>query len=215
MMRSKNALFALVLIGAFAVGFFGYRLLAPSRTLPAIDGFLGSASQQLADFELIDHRGLPFDLRRVRGRWTLWYFGYTHCPDVCPQALSVLQALEPTLANDEPAAAMQYLFVSVDPARDTPERLAQWVGYFSDQLIGASNADLQQLSALTAQLGVFYLHNKPDENGDYAVDHTSSILLTDPAGRLVGMFPHPHQAGELAQRVAAIREFLASESLKK
>lgn len=211
----KRVMFGLALVSAFGLGFVGYRVFAPSPDLATIEGFLWPAPRQLSSFELTDHRGERFDLSRVRGHWTLWYFGYTHCPDVCPQALSVLQALEPTLANDEPAAAMQYLFVSVDPARDTPERLAQWVGYFSDRLIGAGNADLQQLSALTAQLGVFYLHNKPDENGDYAVDHTSSILLTDPAGRLVGMFPHPHQAGELAQRVAAIREFLANEPHKK
>lgn len=203
----KKALFGLMLIGAFGLGFAAFRLFGPESTPPQIEGLLWPPPTQLAEFSLTDHQGETFDLARVRGHWTLWFFGYTHCPDVCPQTLSVMSAIEEELTKAQALDGVQFVFVSVDSKRDTPEHVAKYVAYFSDSMIGVS-ADPERLPALTSQLGVFYKLHAPDANGDYLVDHSSAIFLTDPAGRLVGLFRPPQQAREIAPRLLAIREAL-------
>lgn len=202
--RLKRTLFGLALIGAFGLGFLAYRLLVPPPAVTAGDGLLWPSPRQLGEFQLTDHRGQPFDLARVTGHWTLWYFGYTHCPDVCPQTLGVLREVERLLAEQGDAAMPQFVFVSVDPRRDTREVLGRYVRYFGDTFIGVTG-DLEHTLALAAQLGVFFVHNDPDANGDYTVDHTSAVLLTDPAGRLVGLLREPHLPDTIAHRVSAIR----------
>lgn len=196
---------------AFGLGFVGYDVIAPRKTPPTIDGFMWPPPARLGEFELTDHRGAPFGLSRVRERWTLWYFGYTHCPDICPQTLTLFAEAGRALAAEKLSAPIQYVFVSVDPERDTLEHLSQYVDYFSPDLIGAT-ADPVRLSTLATQLGVFFARNPPDANGDYTMDHTSGALLTDPEGRLLGLFRHPYTGRELAQRVIAIDRTLASLS---
>lgn len=196
--------FGAALVAAFLLGFTLYRTLAPVERSPAIEGFLWPAPKQLTAFELTDHQGQPLDLSNLRGRWTLWYFGYTHCPDVCPQTLSVLQGVDEVLTAAGTQQDMQYLFVSVDPQRDTEARLAEYIPYFGASLTGATGS-LEQVVSLTSQLGVFFVHNEPDDKGVYRVDHTSAILLTDPKQRLVGSFRHPQVPATIARSVQAIR----------
>lgn len=195
-----------VVIFAFGSGFLAYRAVTPAvPEIPNIDGFLWPNPKRLTEFELNDHRNDSFDLERVTGRWTLWYFGYTSCPDVCPLTLSVLKGVKQELAGD--GDNTQYVFVSVDPARDTLEQLAGYVTYFSDAIIGVTASEAA-LTKLTSQLGVLFVLDKPDENGGYLVDHTSAILLTDPQARLVGVFQPPQEPKNIALRVLAIQRAL-------
>lgn len=193
------------LVAAVVAGAAAYRTLnTGAATAPEIEGFLWPNPKQLSEFELRDQHDQPFDLARVSGHWSLWYFGYTHCPDVCPTTLSVLREVERELAAALEQNEVQFIFVSVDPARDTQAHLADYVAFFSPSFIGATAAE-QQLKTLTSQLGVLYMLGEADDKGSYLVDHTSAILLTDPQGRLVGLFRAPQEAKEVAARVLAIR----------
>ena len=206
--RSHTLVLAAGLAVAFIGGVLAYRMLGPAPP-PEIAGFLWPNPKQLGQFELTDHGKQALDLQRVGGHWTLWYFGYTHCPDVCPTTLAALRGVERELNGSGPAANsdVQYVFVSVDPERDTPEHLAAYVKHFSEAFIGATGSH-EQLMELTSQLGVLYVLGERDENGDYLVDHSSSILLTDPQRRLVGVFSAPQEPADIAGRVQAIREIV-------
>jgi protein SCO1/2 len=141
-------------------------------------------------FELTDQFGRPFGPERLRGRWSLMFFGFTHCPDICPSSLYDLQRLSAGLAErGEPEH--QVVFVSVDPERDTPARLKDYTAYFDPDFIAVTGPH-EQLLPLTRKLGIAYRieDHAPDAAG-YNVDHSASVLLMDPEGRLYGVFPAP------------------------
>jgi len=159
----------------------------------------------IADFALVDDERQPFSLENLRGKWTLMFFGFTNCPDVCPSALYdlnlVTEKLTELRGNKLPPT--QVVFVSVDPERDTPEKLSQYLGYFNPGFIGVTGTQ-EQLAPLTMQLGIAYQIEEHETGaGQYNVYHSASFLLTDPEGRLYGVFPAPHDAGNMASDLAA------------
>jgi protein SCO1/2 len=159
----------------------------------------------IADFALLDGQGAPFSLDNLRGRWSLIFFGYTHCPDVCPSTLYDLKLIHEKLdqLNGDAASGHQVLFVSVDPERDTPEQLNQYVSYFHPDFIGVTGPP-EQLAPLTMQLGIAYRIEEHEAGStQYNVDHSVSVLLMDPQGRLHGVFPAPHDADKMAGELAA------------
>ena len=158
----------------------------------------------IADFALVDDTGAPFSLDNLRGHWSLMFFGYTHCPDVCPSTLYDLKLVHEKLAQlNGGAPGHQVLFVSVDPERDTPEQLGQYVNYFHPDFIGVTGPQ-EQLAPLTMQLGIAYRIEEHEAGSpQYNVDHSVSILLMDPQGRLQGVFPAPHDADKMARELAA------------
>ena len=159
----------------------------------------------IADFALVDDAEAPFSLDNLRGHWSLMFFGYTHCPDVCPSTLYDLKLVHERLAQltGDGAPGHQVLFVSVDPERDTPEQLGQYVNYFHPDFIGVTGPQ-EQLAPLTMQLGIAYrIEDHEADSSQYNVDHSVSVLLMDPQGRLHGVFPAPHDADKMAGELAA------------
>jgi protein SCO1/2 len=143
-------------------------------------GVVADQPQAVADFELTSAAG-PIRLSDFAGRYTFVYFGYTYCPDLCPDALSKLARVRRQLGAD--ADRMAVLMVSVDPDRDTPERLADYVKSFDETFVGATGTD-DELDAAGVDYGLYYA--KGDALGDgYLVDHTARIFLHDPDGRVV------------------------------
>lgn len=143
----------------------------------------------VADFSLIDQDAQPFSLQNLQGRWSLMFFGFTHCPDVCPSALYDLQQLSQRVDSEQPAANYQVVFVSVDPERDSPEKLQAYTEYFDPDFIGVTG-DHAQLQPLTLQLGIAYRIEEHDaEQTAYNVDHSASIMVINPQGQLHGIFP--------------------------
>jgi protein SCO1/2 len=160
----------------------------------------------VADFALIDDEGQPFSLNRLQGQWSLLFFGFTHCPDICPSALYDLSVIRDSLLEEHPDKAdqLQVLFVSVDPERDTPAKLKSYVEYFDPAFIGVTGPDAQ-LAPLTLQLGVAYRIEEHEEgNLAYNVDHSASILLVNPEGRLHGVFPAPHSSEPMTAELARV-----------
>lgn len=161
----------------------------------------------LGDFSLEDQNGNPFSSDRLRDRWSLIFFGFTYCPDICPSTLYDLQQVSQAVAGaPEGAAAHQVIFVSVDPERDSLERLGEYVSWFSPDFVGVTGAP-EQLAPLALRIGVAYrVEEHAPGSLNYAVDHSASVFLTDPQGRLHGVFPAPHDADAMARDLAAILE---------
>jgi len=158
----------------------------------------------LAAFELVDQDARPYGQDRLLGRWTFVSFGYTSCPDVCPTTMATFDALEQRLSEGQDDPPADFLFVSVDPERDSPERLSQYVRYFNPRFLGATGTH-EQLRGLTGQLGVLYARvEEQDTAMSYLVDHSAAILLLDPDARLAAIFSVPHDVLAMAEDFAAI-----------
>ncbi|RPI91974.1 MAG: hypothetical protein EHM40_14275 [Chloroflexi bacterium] len=138
----------------------------------------------------------PVQLSDHRGEIVLLYFGYTSCPDVCPTSLAKLKAAMSQLSPEE-TAQVQVIFVSVDPERDTPEKLEQYAHVFGSDFIGASGTRAE-IDLITGSLGVIYKINEPDEDGNYTVDHSSFVYVIDRQGYLVMNWTHESQPDEIS-----------------
>lgn len=192
-----------VIAGAAGFGLWQWQAQAPARELAALK--LLPEPRVLADFSLVDQDGETFTLQRLRGRWSLLFFGFTYCPDVCPSALYELQQVREGLLNRHPGREPpQVVLVSVDPERDTPARLGEYLAFFDPAFVGVTGAP-EQLKPLALQVGVAY-RIEPHEPGAaaYQVDHSAGIFLVNPEGRLAGMFPAPQKAADMIGDVAAI-----------
>lgn len=145
------------------------------------------------DFTLQGKSG-PLALKDFRGKVVLLYFGYTFCPDVCPTSLSLMAQALSALAPAE-RARVQGIFISVDPERDTLDRLNEYAPFFHPAITGTTGTP-EQVAAVATQYGASYMKQKPNADGQYAVDHSSITYVIDPQGQLVASLPHasPPQA---------------------
>jgi protein SCO1/2 len=160
-------------------------------TLEGITATVLPEARALPDFLLEDHHGKAFTNESLKGQWSFVFFGYTHCPDVCPTTLASLNQVDKLLKNEKGVVLPKTIFISVDPERDSMEQLAEYVPYFNPEFIGVRGS-IQQLQALTAPLGIAF-GQEGDEDGnvdseDYEVFHSARILLIDPKARLKALF---------------------------
>lgn len=136
-----------------------------------------------SDFALVDHTGKSVTDENYRGKWLLVFFGFTNCPDVCPTALNEIAQIMENLG--EKAAKVQPLFITVDPERDTPERMAEFVSAFDPRITGLTGT-LEQIKASTKSFKVYYAKEVQKGAPDgYTMEHTASLYLIDPKGRFV------------------------------
>jgi protein SCO1/2 len=149
---------------------------------------LALASQPTGgDFTLAGPAG-PVALADYRGKVVVLYFGYTYCPDVCVMSLSLIA--QGLAALDEAALQkVQGIFISVDPERDTPERLADYVPFFHPRLIGATGT-AEQVATVARMYGSRYRKHPKAADGTYAVDHSSVTYIVAPDGTLLDMLEH-------------------------
>lgn len=189
---------AVAAVLALAAGMWtAQRLQAPPVALES--GTLLASPRPVAPFALTDHAGQPFGDAALRGRWTLVFAGFTHCPDVCPTTLALLKAVAQKLGPGAPAR----VFLSVDPERDTPDKLASYVAYFGPGVTGVTGPK-PALDAFCASLGIAYVKIPGATAGDYTVDHTAALVLLDPQGRVAGYFTPPLRVDTLAADLARV-----------
>lgn len=148
------------------------------------------------DFSLTDPSGQPRRLADFRGKVIVLFFGYTQCPDVCPTTLAAMRDAIKLLGDD--AARVQVLFVTLDPARDTPELLAAYVPLFDPSFIGLRGDDAT-IAALAKEFKVFYTKQPGPTPDTYSIDHSTGSYAFDPQGRLRLLLRH----GETPANVAA------------
>ncbi len=179
---------------------------------PPVQGFFWPEQKALQAFELTDHHNTPFTLEQLQDQWTLIFFGYTFCPDICPITMSLIQEAMVYYQAEAPAtlANLQVAFISVDGQRDTPEQLAGYIRFYNDQWVAASgNSD--QVDSLTDQLGVPYAIEDHEPGAvNYLVYHTGALFLISPETRLAALLQPPFEARKLASDLLAVRRFMAN-----
>ena len=173
-----------------------------------IAGFELPVPKTLASFVLQDHRGRAFDNASLAGRWTFLLFGYTHCTDVCPTTLSQIREVRRVLAARHSDVPTAWVFVTVDPARDTREALALYAAHFGDGLIAVGGAT-ETIKGFSDQFRVRYAPRPPQSGapqarsaGAYDIDHTASVALLGPDGKLHAIFTLPLSPERVADDVA-------------
>ncbi len=152
----------------------------------------------IPEFKLVDQYGNSFTRDNLKEQWSFLFFGYTGCPDVCPTTISVLMQVEKQLKEYTDLVKPRYIFVSVDPDRDKPENLADYMTYFHQDFLGVTGPE-DQLKIMTKPLGIFYEKNSSNNEGDYSINHTTAILLVDPQARVRSLTSPPHNANTIAK----------------
>lgn len=186
-------------IAAAAVWFW------PQPEPSAMVGTVFPEPRTLPDVALTDHRGEAWNPQNLQGGWELVFFGFTHCPDVCPMTLATLAGSMQHLQDKGADMTPEVVFISVDPGRDSPEQLATYVKHFHDDFVGVTG-ERDAIDTLTRALGIAYSLGEPDENGDYPVDHSAAILLVNPEGRLQALWQPPHGREVIAEEFIRIAD---------
>ena len=166
----------------------------------------------LTAFALTDHQNRVFDLSSLSGKWSFLFFGFTHCPDICPTTLAVLARARYIIAKSMVGAEnIQFVFISVDPNRDTASKLRQYVDYFDTSFIGVTG-DNAQIGNLAGQLGAAYQVSIAPGIDNYPVTHTTGVFLVDPRARFYAVFTPPHDAEAISKRFRVARELEAGNA---
>jgi protein SCO1/2 len=181
------AIFMLVVVGGFV-----YRIQQPRVMTEAemkVNGFyLLQTPRSFGELNLVDHRGEPFTRDRFMDRWTLVFFGFTYCPDICPTTMAFLNQFMGELEGTE-VEDTEVVMVSVDPARDTVEQLATYVPYFNPEFTGVTGEFLDLHRFATALNTPF--RKVPGQDENYLVDHSANVVLINPRGDYHGFFKSP------------------------
>jgi len=194
-MDSRKYFIVIVALLAIVTGtWMSVRVFSPPPQLQTATRL--PAPTELAEFSLLDQGGEPFTRASFKGRWSLVFFGFTQCPDVCPLTLQVLAKARQLLVSEELDELPRIVLVSVDPERDTPEIIGQYVTHFGDDTLGITG-ELSEVRKLTDGLGVYF--EKSAVDGDnYSVDHSAVVIVTNPDGQFHALFGAPHVAENFA-----------------
>ncbi len=201
-----NTVLGLVAFMALLLGLLVHRVLSPtilSNEQLAENGmFVYEVPRNVQDFSLRDHKGEPFTKSNLSGKWSLLFFGYTYCPDICPITLATIRQFEGLLREAGVEDPLQVVLVSVDPQRDTPEKLGAYVSYFSEDYLGVTGEYIDIFN-LARQLNIAFGY-QPAENGNYLVSHSGEIAIINPNGDFHGFFKIPHNPEKMAANFTSV-----------
>jgi protein SCO1 len=213
----RAGLFGAVGLLVVVLAIFFFR--KPALEITVSGGKVLTPAVEIPQFSLIDHQGRPFNNDRLKGHWTLAMTGFTYCPDVCPTTLSIVAAfftkLEALPKNSNPP---RFVFLSVDPFRDTIEELGRYVAYFSQDFIGVTGTP-EHINQLVTELGLYYVYTDPDDDHflddilhkpakeDYGVVHSARVLFINPQGELVALLSQPFEADDLLTMFTELRSY--------
>ncbi len=176
-----------------------------AQPLTLNSGTLFPEPRILSPFKLTASDGQPFTNDSFKGHWSLVFFGFTNCPDLCPTTLSVLNQTYKSLQTAQQDPMPQVVFISVDPEQDTNQRITEYLSSFNRNFVGATGSE-QQLDRLTKEMNVLYMKvAQPNTNANghdehmYSIDHSGTILVINPQGQLYALFSMPHDAEKIAQ----------------
>ena len=197
-MRSKpktGFLIAALLLAAI-LGAVSAHLVLPRSAPAPLNATILNQPRLLPEFELIDQDGHDYTRKNMSGHWSLVFFGFTNCPDICPTTLSLLATVKTLLADLDEHMRPVIMLVSVDPMRDTVDKLEPYVRHFNPDFIGITG-ELAEIQALTTAMGVAVSYQPLGDS--YTVDHTAAVFLVDPAASLAAVLNPPHDPGILAE----------------
>lgn len=189
-------LFALAaLIGGLWAGYF----YTQKNTLAgAKASTIFSPPQEVAQFSLIDTKGRAFNNNSLWGQWTFMFFGFTNCGQICPTTMSHLNQMYQFLLKEKQNPMPQIMLISVDPERDTLKKLGDYVQSFNPHFQGATG-DKAEIDKLASSVSVLYVKSKDKKTGETTIDHSGTILLLDPNGKLIAIFSPPHDPAQMVK----------------
>lgn len=204
-------LFILVAIVAIGSGLLVQSSKAPPAKLPEFKKtILLPNTKPLVDIEFTDHLGQEFGFEQFKGKWSILFFGFTNCPDVCPTTMHTLKQVKAQLEQADVWHNYQVIMVSVDPERDTTERLASYVPFFDPEFIGVS-APLKATESFAKNVGILFFKSGEMANGGYDVDHGAAIILVNPEGQYAGVITAPHVESTISSDLIALSEYAGVE----
>ena len=163
----------------------GIILLPQSRTLPAL--------------QMTNQDGQPVMVNELKGKWSLLFFGYTFCPDICPTTLAQLRQIKSELPADA-VDKLQIILVSVDPHRDTPQQLKQYLGYFDPQFIGLTPTSVEELQKVANAVSIPFIPADTSKH-NYTVDHSGNLAVIGPDGTQRGFIRAPLNNAKLVAQL--------------
>lgn len=198
-MAARPLRIAILAIVAFAAGLLLARVLVPSKPAPPATehATVLDPPRALPALSLVDVDGRPLGPDFFKGAWTIVFFGFTTCPDVCPTTLATLAQFAKQLEDLPQSARPRVLLVTVDPERDDPAKLGAYVRFFDPAFLGATGS-LEAVSAAATAFGVPFAKVSLPEGG-YTMDHGSGLFVVDPSGSIVAYSSSPHVADVLAR----------------
>ena len=202
MSRRKGLLAAAVMVGAIAVA-AGATALWMGLALRA--QVQSGATKIGGPFTLVDDTGVQVSEADLKGKSTVMYFGYTFCPEVCPTTLTDLVQWMQMIGRD--ADRLNYVFVTVDPERDTPKVMHDYVSAFDPRIRGLTGTS-EQIAKVTKEYGVYY-KRIPTSDGGYVMDHSAVLYMMDPNVRFVGVIPYQE---DTAKAVAKLKKLAAQSA---
>lgn len=194
-------IFMLVIVAGF-IHRIGQPRLMSNGELQANGLYLMDPPREIGEFALTDHRGQPFTHASLEGRWTLVFFGFTYCPDVCPTTMAFLDKFVGELEGTE-AAQTEVVMISVDPARDTVAQLATYMPFFNADFTGVTGEFLDLFRVATNLNTPF--RKVPGQGEDYQVDHSANVVLINPRGDYHGFFKAPLDLAKMKVTYRAAR----------
>lgn len=207
-MKSKVAKLNIILIGIILLILGSWFILGQKNSGQIIAeeiGFVYSPPRHIGGFRLTDFDNTSIDEERFAGNWWLVYFGFTFCPDACPLALSDMKKIK-TALDEKSKQNTNFVFISVDPGRDTPERLKEYVQYYDPEFYAATG-EAEALKELASKVGVAFVVPENPEDDNYVVAHSTFLLLINPLTELAAVFRAPHNPVEVADGIRKIQKY--------
>jgi len=206
MTRIQKTVFILVALVALVIGLTVYRVLNSERQVDPtqlLDAGIVILPQgrDVPKLTLTNQDGEPVQVDQLEGKWTLLFFGYTFCPDICPATLAELRQLRSQLP-DEVREQLRPVLVSVDPARDTPEQLKQYLEFFGEGFLGLTGT-LDDIQTLANGVGIPFIPGDTSRE-NYTVDHSGNLVIIGPDGRQHGFIRAPLKVQKLSQQLPAL-----------
>ncbi len=196
--------YLLIAVLATVLGFSAALWLLKPQPVPlqAITWF-GEQAKPLPAFELTDQNGNAFNPDTLKGRWQLLFFGYTNCPDICPDTLQMLANMVAQIKDPEVLEQLQITFITVDPQRDQLDKMKSYVTYFNADF-NSARGPMDELNKLTNQLGILHHIDRSEDGSKYEVAHSGALALIDPRARYIGVFSTPLDSGKIAHDLSTI-----------
>jgi len=207
-MRQKKSGIRTTVLGlsVFTIALFGlfisqHQILNKKQDLSQFHGTLLEKPRNLSEFALLGSDNQPFNNSSLQGHWTLAFFGFTSCGSICPTIMAELSKMYNLLESKGQKSLPNIVMISLDPKRDTLDKLASYVKAFHPSFYGASGDELS-VNKLTSELGIAYakIAKKDIENSEgYDIEHTGTLILLNPKGEIAAFFTTPHNASLLAE----------------
>ena len=194
--------FIAIVVGGFVNKISQPRVMTPSE-LKINGAYMFETPRALPEFELTDHHGKTFTLDNLRGQWTLVFFGFTHCPDICPTTMALLSQFMEKLDGLPEQTDTQVVMVTVDPARDDVEQLSLYVPYFNPAFLGVTG-DFLDVHRFATSLNTPF-RKVPGQGENYQVDHSANVVLINPRGDYQGFFKAPLDLAKLKVSYRSVR----------